>query len=66
MLSGAADAMVDCGLSPWDAAAVRILMLEAGGSCWVRERDGGNQLDIVIGNESILQELLRLFQVGEA
>ncbi len=66
VLSGAADAMVDCGLSPWDAAAVRILMLEAGGSCWVRERDGGNQLDIVIGNESILQELLRLFQVGEA
>ena len=61
VLSGAADAMIDCGLAPWDAAAVRILTLEAGGTCWVREREDGKQLDIVIGNAGILEEIGRLF-----
>ncbi|MFP6654113.1 MAG: inositol monophosphatase family protein [Myxococcota bacterium] len=61
VLSGAADAMVDCGLRPWDAAVARILTLEAGGTCWVREREDGQQLDLVIGNNAILEALGELF-----
>jgi histidinol-phosphatase len=61
VLSGAADAMVDCGLRPWDAAVARILTLEAGGTCWVREREEGQQLDLVIGNDMIVGALGELF-----
>lgn len=61
VISGAADGMVDCGLSPWDAAVARALTLEAGGTCWVREREEGRQLDIVIGNEAIVNALGGLF-----
>jgi histidinol phosphatase-like enzyme (inositol monophosphatase family) len=61
VLSGAADAMVDCDLNPWDAAATRLLTAEAGGTCWVRERDGGRKLDLVFGNESIVRTIGDLF-----
>jgi fructose-1,6-bisphosphatase/inositol monophosphatase family enzyme len=53
VLSGAAEAMVDCDLNPWDAAATRVLSIEAGGLCWVREREAGQRLDLVFGNEAI-------------
>ena len=61
VLSGAADAMVDCDLNPWDAAATRILALEAGGVCWMREREAGQKLDLVFGNPAIVAEIGRLF-----
>ena len=61
VLSGAADAMVDCDLNPWDAAATRVLAREAGGSCWVREREAGRKLDLVFGNPAIVAEIGRLF-----
>jgi histidinol phosphatase-like enzyme (inositol monophosphatase family) len=60
VLSGAADAMVDCDLNPWDAAATRVLAVEAGGVCWMREREGGAKLDLVFGNRSIVGEIGRL------
>lgn len=60
-LSGAADAMVDCDLNPWDAAVTRVLASEAGGVCWQRERDAGAKLDLVFGNPSIVAALGRLF-----
>ena len=56
-LSGAADAMVDCDLNPWDAAATRVLAEEAGGVCWVRARDGGAKLDLIFGNPTIVGAL---------
>ena len=60
VLSGAADAMVDCDLNPWEAAATRILALEAGGVCWMREREGGKKLDLLFGNPAIVGEIGRL------
>ena len=61
VLSGAADAMVDCDLNPWDAAATRVLAREAGGICWIRERESGQKLDLVFGNSAIVAELGDLF-----
>lgn len=50
VLSGAADAMLDCDLNPWDAAATRLLAVEAGGTCWVREREDGRKIDLLFGS----------------
>jgi histidinol phosphatase-like enzyme (inositol monophosphatase family) len=61
VLSGAADAMVDCDLNPWDAAATRVLAREAGGVCWLREREEGRKLDLVLGNPAIVGALAPLF-----
>jgi len=61
VLSGAADAMVDCDLNPWDAAATRVLAREAGGVCWMREREDGKKLDLVFGNPRIVGEIGRMF-----
>lgn len=61
VLSGAADAMVDCDLNPWDAAATRVLAVEAGGVCWMREREGGRKLDLVFGNPAIVGAIGELF-----
>ena len=60
VLSGAAEAMIDCDLNPWDAAPTRILAQEAGGLCWVRERDAGRKLDLIFGNESCVHAIGRL------
>lgn len=57
VLSGAADAMIDCDLNPWDAAVTRVLAHEAGGVCWVREREAGAKLDLIFGGESMLQSI---------
>jgi histidinol-phosphatase len=61
VLSGAADAMMDCDLNPWDAAATRVLAGEAGGTCWVREREGGAKLDLVFGADATVQAIGRLW-----
>jgi fructose-1,6-bisphosphatase/inositol monophosphatase family enzyme len=61
VLSGAADAMVDCDLNPWDAAVTRVLATEAGGTCWVRERDDGSKLDLVFGSPPVVQAIGKLF-----
>jgi histidinol-phosphatase len=57
VLTGAAEAMVDCDLSPWDAAPIRVLAREAGATCWVRQREGGQKLDLVVGNGSIVDTI---------
>jgi len=61
VISGAADAMVDCDLNPWDAAVTRVLAAEAGGTCWVRERDDGSKLDLVFGSPPVVQAIGNLF-----
>lgn len=61
VLSGAADAMIDCDLNPWDAAVTRVLAHEAGGVCWSRERDSGRKLDLVFGAEGIVQAIGNAF-----
>ncbi len=62
VLSGAADAMVDCDLNPWDAAVTRVLAHEAGGACWVRERESGQKLDLIFGSESIVESIGKSIQ----
>ena len=57
VLSGAADAMVDCDLNPWDAAVTRVLAAEAGGECWVRSRAGGAKLDLAFGAPSTVRAI---------
>jgi len=52
VLTGAADAMIDCDLNPWDAAVTRVLAKEAGGVCFVREREGGAKIDLLFGAEA--------------
>ena len=49
VLSGAADAMIDCDLNPWDAAVTRVLAGETGNACWVRARQDGAKLDLAFG-----------------
>jgi fructose-1,6-bisphosphatase/inositol monophosphatase family enzyme len=61
VLSGAADAMVDCDLNPWDAAVTRVLTSEANGTCWVREREGGRKIDLVFGSPSVVQAIGQFF-----
>ena len=62
VLSGAADAMIDCDLNPWDAAATRVLAQEAGGVCWVRERLSGEKLDLIFGGPKIVESIGRLME----
>jgi histidinol-phosphatase len=61
VLSGAADAMVDCDLNPWDAAVTRVLAREAGGVCWMREHPASGKVDLVFGNELLVDRLGRFF-----
>jgi histidinol phosphatase-like enzyme (inositol monophosphatase family) len=56
VLSGAVDAMVDMDLNPWDAAATRILIKEAGGSCVTRARPG-DKLDLIFGSPALVEAL---------
>ncbi len=60
VLAGAADAMMDCDLNPWDAAVTRVLASEAGGVCWVREREGGRKIDLLFGAAPTVDAMGRL------
>ena len=57
VLSGAADAMMDCDLNPWDAAVTRVLTGEAGGLCWIREREGGAKIDLLFGSPATVEAI---------
>lgn len=59
-IGGALDAMVDCDLNPWDAAATQLLAVESGGACETREREGG-KLDLVFGSPALVEQLIDLF-----
>lgn len=61
VLSGAADAMVDCDLNPWDAAVTQALAPEAGGACWRRTHPATGKVDLVFGNASLVERLGRFF-----
>ncbi|MHA7838918.1 MAG: inositol monophosphatase family protein [bacterium] len=61
VLSGAADAMVDCDLNPWDAAVTRVLAHEAGGVCWMRRHRDRGKVDLIFGNAALVQRLGSFF-----
>jgi fructose-1,6-bisphosphatase/inositol monophosphatase family enzyme len=56
VIQGAADAMVDLDLNPWDMAATRILVREAGGACVVTPVVGGKS-GLVFGAPALVAEL---------
>jgi histidinol phosphatase-like enzyme (inositol monophosphatase family) len=56
VLSGAVDAMVDLDLSPWDVAATRLLVPEAGGECLAIPYPGG-KTGLVLGAPALVEQL---------
>ena len=59
-IAGALDAMVDCELNAWDAAATQLLAVEAGGACETREGARG-KIDLVFGSTALVEQLVDLF-----
>jgi len=55
--AGGIDAMVDLDLNPWDMAATRILIVEAGGRCVVTPRQENGKAGIVFGAPALVDEL---------
>lgn len=60
VLSGGLDAMVDCDLAPWDAAATQLLIVEAGGACEVR-RGARGKIDLIFGSPPLVEQLRTFF-----
>ena len=59
VIRGGVDAMVDLSLNPWDAAATRVLIEEAGGACTVLRRDRADYaLGLVFGSSALVPQLL--------
>jgi histidinol-phosphatase len=56
VISGGVDAMVDCDLNLWDAAATQVLVGEAGGRCESLYRD--RKIDLVFGSPALVEQLL--------
>lgn len=61
VLSGGVDAMVDCDLNLWDAAATQVLVGEAGGRCESLRR--GPKIDLVFGSPALVEALLKFLEV---
>lgn len=59
VLGGGVDAMVDCDLNPWDAAATQVLVPEAGGRCHSTTQSNG-QTRLVFGSPPLVDRLLAL------
>jgi myo-inositol-1(or 4)-monophosphatase len=59
VLGGGVDAMVDCDLNPWDAAATELLVPEAGGRCEATRQANG-QTRLVIGSPALVDQLLEI------
>ena len=61
VLCGGLDAMVDCDLNPWDAAATQLLAVEAGGAC-VTRRGARGKLDLVFGSPALVAQITEFFE----
>ena len=59
VVGGGVDVMVDCDLSPWDAAATQLLVPEAGGVCHTTVQPNG-KLRLVFGSAPLCEQLLTL------
>ncbi len=56
VLAGGVDLMVDCDLNPWDAAATEVLVAEAGGRCFRRDREKG-KIDLIFGAPALVEQV---------
>lgn len=59
VLGGGVDAMIDCDLNPWDAAATQLLVPEAGGVCHSTLQSNG-RTRLVFGSPPLVDQLLAL------
>lgn len=59
-IAGGLDAMVDCDLNPWDAAATQLLVVEAGGACETLTGARG-KIDLVFGSPALVEQLVAMF-----
>jgi inositol-phosphate phosphatase/L-galactose 1-phosphate phosphatase/histidinol-phosphatase len=57
VLAGGIDAMVDLHLNPWDVAATRILVPEAGGRCLTFDYPELGKLGLVFGSPALVEQL---------
>lgn len=60
VLNGALDAMVDCDLNPWDAAATQLMAVEAGGACVTRTGARG-RIDLIFGSPALVDQIVGIF-----
>ncbi|MCP4873568.1 MAG: histidinol phosphate phosphatase [Proteobacteria bacterium] len=58
VLRGAVSVMVDPGLAPWDLAATRVLVPEAGGRFWSRPSALPGKVDAMLGSDAAVGEVL--------
>ena len=63
VLGGGVDAMVDCDLNPWDAAATQLLVPEAGGACHTTDH-GNGKVRLVFGSPALCDQLLAMIDGG--
>jgi myo-inositol-1(or 4)-monophosphatase len=57
VVGGGVDAMVDLQLNPWDVAATRILVPEAGGRCVLLDGPADGKLGLVLGSPALVETL---------
>ena len=62
--AGSVDAMVDLDLNPWDMAATRILVTEAGGRCVVTPKQANGKAGVVFGAPALVETLSGWLGIG--
>ena len=60
VLNGAAGAMIDPALNPWDAMATQVLVEEAGGTFVTRPSRVENKIDALFGAPKLVERLVSL------
>ena len=63
VIAGAVDAMLDLDLNPWDMAATRILVAEAGGACRVTPIRNG-KAGLLFGSPALVEQLAGFLGAG--
>lgn len=63
-MTGAADAVLDTDLSPWDWMASRVLAEEAGGAFLVRPSRRAGKFDVALGSPPLVEELGEWLEAG--
>jgi len=63
VIAGAVDVMVDLDLNPWDMAATRILVKEAGGACAQTPEKNG-KAGLVFGAPALVDEIAGMLSAG--
>ncbi len=62
VVGGSVGAMIDPALNPWDAAATRVLVEEAGGTVVTRPSLADNKIDTVFGAPKLVERLVALLR----